>query len=247
MIDPPPLTWRSPPSPPTLGEEEIHLWLIPCASGDDNLDPGQQQAADGGSSPQSLWSILSTAEQDRASRFRLSRHRQAYVRAHAGLRLILAGYLDQPPPLIRFDLGPQGKPRVGGPWEFNLTTSGGLALVAIRLAYPVGIDCEPIRADRDMLAIARRLFSPGEIEQLLSCPASDRPWLFTRFWTALEARVKMDGYGLFHRPSAPSTPPPGIVHFSPRAGYLAAIASPRIPPPILWQTLRLSLDEMPLG
>lgn len=238
--------WLTSPLPPRLERNDLHLWLIPGGPeidgsgghGDDLPESGETRAA--------LWPLLSCHEQERASRFRLDHHRHAYLCAHAGLRLILASYLEQAPEEIRFTRGPHGKPAVAGPVDFNLTTSGDLALVAVRLGHPVGVDCERINPHRDMIAIARRLFSAREIERLQACDRLERPRLFTCFWTALEARVKLNGSGLFHPPLA-TTEEPDIRHFIPQPGYLAAIASPDLPPRSAWQTQRLSLPGLARG
>lgn len=242
MIDLPLLSWHTAPLPP-LGRTDLHLWLIDCGKGEIQGRGNDDNTPEEIETRIRLWPLLSPGEQERASRLRLDHHRHAYIKAHGGLRLILARYLEQPPERIIFTLGPQGKPGVAGPVEFNLTTSGDLALVAVRQGHPVGIDCERIRPNRDELAIARRLFSPNEIEQLQACDALERPQLFTRFWTALEARVKLDGRGLF-QPSTTSTGEHEIIHFIPQPGYLAAITSPVIPPLSTWRTLFLSLTNM---
>ncbi len=238
--------WLTSPLPPRLERSDLHLWLIPCGPEGDGSGGHGQDIPESGARGAALWPLLSSHEQERASRFRLDRHRHAYLCAHAGLRLILAHYLGQAPEVIRFTRGPHGKPAVAGPVEFNLTTSGDLALVAVRLGHAVGIDCERINPHRDMIAIARRLFSAHEIEQLQACDPQERPRLFTRFWTALEARVKLTGSGLFHPPLATSGEP-DVRHFIPQPGYLAAIASPDLPPRSAWQTHRLSLPGLARG
>ncbi len=255
------LNWLDATPSPPLGPMDLHVWLIPPGDSDGNdpsrpVGPGGVASPDGprveegrwpadpnqpldeGADASPLWALLSTPEQGRASRIRLPRQRKAYLRAHAGLRLILAGYLGQAPERIAFERGPQGKPSLPGAVEFNLTTSGDLALVALRWRWPLGIDCERTQANRDHLAIARRLFAPDEVEHLLGATAEDRPSLFTRYWTALEARVKLDGRGLF-QPPPPAAVPGEVIHFTPQAGYLAAIASPQPPPLASWSAWRL--------
>ncbi|MFZ1539447.1 MAG: 4'-phosphopantetheinyl transferase superfamily protein [Chromatiaceae bacterium] len=219
-----PLPWLAPDPAPPLKPQDLQLWIIPC--GADNGDPD------------ALWPLLSDAEQARADRFLMPGYRDAYIRAHAGLRLILAAPLATPPARITFQHGPKGKPAVAGALEFNLTTSGDLALVALRWDKPVGIDCEPLTANRDMLGIARRLFSPEQVAMLLAEDEAERPALFTRFWTALEATVKLDGGGLF-QPAAAHSPAPEITHFSPQPGYVAALASQEPPPLTSWTARRL--------
>ncbi len=219
-----PLPWLTSNPAPSLKLQDLQLWIVPCG-------------ADSGD-PDALWPLLSGAEQARADRLLVPGHRDAYIRAHAGLRLILAAPLATPPARIAFQQGPQGKPAVAGPLEFNLTTSGDLALVALHWDQPVGIDCERLTANRDMLGIARRLFSPAEVAMLLAEDEVERPALFARFWTALEATVKLDGGGLF-QPIEANSPTPEIIHFSPQPGYVAALASREPPPLASWTTRRL--------
>jgi 4'-phosphopantetheinyl transferase len=219
-----PLAWvASSPAPP-LGPRDLQLWIIPCGTDNGN--------------PDALRPLLSAAELARAERLLMPGHRDAYIRAHAGLRLILAPPLATAPERIAFQQGPRGKPAVAGPLEFNLTTSGELALVALRWDQPIGIDCERLTPNRDMLGIARRLFSPAEVARLQVSEEAERPALFMHFWTALEASVKLDGRGLF-QPAATDCPPPNIIHFSPQPGYVAALASREPPPMAAWTARRL--------
>jgi 4'-phosphopantetheinyl transferase len=218
------LPWVASTPAPLLGPQDLQIWTIPC--GADNGDP------------EALWPLLSGAEQARADRLLGPGHRAAYIRAHAGLRLILATPLASPPARIEFQQGPQGKPAVAGPLEFNLTTSGDLALVALRWDQAVGIDCERPRANRNLLGIARRLFPPAEVARLLAATEVERPTLFLRFWTALEASVKLDGGGLF-QPAALGGPSPEIIHFEPQPGYVATLASREPPPLAAWKARRL--------
>ena len=240
------IQWLTAPHPSTLGPADLHLWLIPGGPGDDHDGGEDDDSPVERARLAALWPLLSPPERERATRLRLARHRHAYLRAHAGLRLILARYLGQAPERIHFTPGPQGKPSVVGGVEFNLTTSGDLALVAVRRDQAVGIDCERINSHRDMIAIAQRLFAAREIEQLQACDLEERPQLFTRFWTGLEARVKYTGRGLFHPPLT-RTVEPDIQHFIPQPGYFAAIASPDLPPLAAWRTHRLSLPGSASG
>ncbi|MBP6733472.1 MAG: 4'-phosphopantetheinyl transferase superfamily protein [Chromatiaceae bacterium] len=218
------LPWVAASPAPLLGHRDLQIWIIPCDA--ENGDP------------EALWPLLSGAEQARADRRLAPGHRAAYIRAHAGLRLILATHLATPPARIAFQQGPQGKPAVAGPLKFNLTTSGDLALVALRWDQAVGIDCERPTANRNLLGIARRLFSPAEVELLLAASEAERPALFIRFWTALEASVKLEGRGLF-QPAEADSPQPEIIHFSPQPGYVAALASREPPPLASWMVRRL--------
>ena len=89
----------------------------------------------------------------------------------------------------------------------------------------MGIDCERPTTNRNLLGIARRLFSPGEMARLLAASEAERPGLFIRFWTALEASVKLEGGGLF-QPVAPGGTRPEIIHFEPQPGLCGRPCEP---------------------
>jgi 4'-phosphopantetheinyl transferase len=142
---------------------------------------------------------------------------------------------------IVFKLSETGKPSIVEPSpslpqriQFNLTGSRDLALVAVSVDYPVGVDCELIRPGPDFLGIARRMFPPRVADTLEGTPLESRPEVFYAAWTALEAEVKADGRGLFRAPE-PSALPLTTAHCVPQPGYLAAVARHRLPPPSSWQ------------
>lgn len=191
------------------------------------------------------WASLSPSERQRADRLRLNRHRIRYVRAHASLRRILGLYLNKEPSAIDFAIGSSGKPKLADAQsglEFNLTTSGDLALVAVSLGYPVGVDCERIREQRDLIAISRRMFEAGEAERIAGTPGGERATRFFRSWTALEAGVKADGRGLARRKEVSPLGPLRIAHCVPEPGFLAAVAREKLPAVSDWATLELDAD-----
>lgn len=217
---------------PSLGADALHLWRI--------------QTGATGADPAGLWPLLSPTERTRAGRLATATLRDRYVRAHGGLRLILGLYLDQSPQTIVFSTSAQGKPSLFQPpaglperLGFNLTGSHDLALAAISLDLPVGVDCELIRPCPELLSIARRMFSPQVAQALERTPEPDRLEAFYAAWTALEAQVKADGRGLF-RPREPNALPLATAHCLPQPGYIAALARHRLPPPRLWRAFEWS-------
>jgi len=225
----PALTWREVTTAPTLADGDLHLWRI---------DLGAQ-----GGDPRDLLAHLAPREQARALRLAVASRRDAFVRAHAGLRRILALYLGEAPSTIGFLVGTQGKPHLTGdppPLHFNLTTAAGLALVGVARTRPLGVDCEHLAARGDLAGIARRMFPPEVAEAVLTTPEPHRLERFYRAWTALEAEVKADGRGLHHRrqgldPDAA----PAIHHCIPEAGYIAAVAAVGLGPAGAWDSLVL--------
>jgi 4'-phosphopantetheinyl transferase len=142
--------------------------------------------------------LLSADERARAERFRFERHRLMYVNTHAALRLLLARYLHASPKSLAIVLDRNGRPVLAdfARLHFNLTHSGGIALVAVSCVAPVGIDVEQIRDVLDFAAIARRYFASGEFENLLELAPAERLRGFFVTWTRKEAYVKALGLGL---------------------------------------------------
>jgi 4'-phosphopantetheinyl transferase len=159
-----------------------------------------------------LEGLLSAAELARADRFRFANDRGRYVRTHGTLRRILARFVRVSPAELAFEYGPQGKPVLarhhhGEPLHFNLSRSGGLAVVAVTRCGEVGIDVEQVRPLDDVLAIARRMFAPAECAALLALPEAERLPSFLWYWARKEAVVKAIGRGLSYSLQA-FVPPP---------------------------------------
>ncbi len=173
---------------PPLGEG-VQLWRI-------DLDAVVQ--------PESRWqSLLSPDERDRASRFHFERDRLHFCAARGLLRTLLAGYVVAQPQDVRFHYSEKGKPELAEPhasarFAFNLSHSGGVALIGLTRNGPIGVDIENIRNDFDTAAIAQRFFSASEQEQLLKLPPEERHQAFFRCWTLKEAFIKALGEGLSH-------------------------------------------------
>ena len=193
--------------------------------------------------------VLSSAERARAKEFRFSRDRTQFIIRHGIRRELLGRYLKRHPSEIDFCYGPSGKPGIknGGspkPLEFNDSHSGGLALYAVTLACPVGVDVECLRPVPEFQDIATRFFSLREAEMLMALPMESRMEGFFTCWTHKEAFLKATGEGIgqdltkvevklnprravevLHSSSEPQTQTEWQWHsFFPARGYLAAIA-----------------------
>jgi len=84
----------------------------------------------------------------------------------------------------------------GSDVTFNLSHSGGIAMLAFTRRREIGIDVEQVRRDFDVEAIANRFFSAAEHAQLAELPAANRFEAFFRCWTRKEAYIKATGEGL---------------------------------------------------
>lgn len=175
--------WPGLAHPPALASDQVHVWAW-------NVDR-VPAAAD--------WKILNEEETVRARRFVFPRDRDRYVCSHATVRRLLSSYAEIGPTKICFETSRYGKPSLektadGAPLEFNLSHSGGVAVLAAARKYPLGVDIELTRAiDLD---VAEHHFSARELETLRSLPEAS--WLagFFRCWTSKEALLKGEGMGL---------------------------------------------------
>jgi 4'-phosphopantetheinyl transferase len=170
-----------------LPEDEVQLWRVDLEA----IGPDE-----------SRWQrVLSSDELTRASRFHFARDRQRYAASRALLRMILAAYLEVSPSDLSFSYSQKEKPSLsaahaGGGITFNISHSGGIALLAFIRRREIGVDVEQLRSDFDVEAIARRFFSAHEQEELFALPAEERANGFFRCWTRKEAYIKATGDGL---------------------------------------------------
>jgi 4'-phosphopantetheinyl transferase len=142
--------------------------------------------------------------------------------AEPSLREVLSVYLGQPAGGIEIVRGEHGKPRLArGGLEFNLSHSGGLALIAVSRTRPVGVDVEEVKPGRDFSALAERALGPDAVAQVREAAPTERAAVFYRHWVRHEARLKCLGVGLSG--AAPSAPVE-VRDLDVAAGYAAAVA-----------------------
>lgn len=153
---------------------------------DGPIDPGSE-------------STLAPDERERGKRFLLERDRARFMRGRAGLRSVLGACLGVGPASVALRLTPRGKPELalGSPHvRFNVSHSGGRAIVAVALGREVGVDLELMRVGIDHGAVARRFFTPGEQAAIETGPVHGRLAAFYRCWVAKESYLKARGEGL---------------------------------------------------
>ena len=177
------------PDPPTsvLTNGQIHVWRWPLSCPPDRVD--------------SLSRTLNELELERASRYHFEALRHRFVVAHAGLRAILAGYTGIPPEQLSFRFGVQGKPTLvdrglAPGLEFNLSDSQDIALVAVTMHQPIGVDVERVREIPELDSITPTILAPEELAFLTNRKGPERLAAFLRFWTCKEAIIKAMGVGL---------------------------------------------------
>lgn len=141
---------------------------------------------------------LSADERSRAAAIVVPAVRRRFVRARATLRRILAGETGRAPHALAIDYGAHGKPRLPDHpgLHFNLSHSGGLAVIATSTIGEVGIDLEALRPRPGLLPVARRFFAAHEADAVEACDGEARSRAFLRLWTRKEAVLKASGRGI---------------------------------------------------
>lgn len=173
----------------SLGERDLHLWLIPLAAGVDPRSLGD------------CFALLDAEERHRYARFVFDRHRLAYLISHAFLRRTLSRYVRVPAHAWHFAHNKYGRPEAVlppgcPPLRFNLSHTEGLAACAVTLGRDVGVDVEDTQRRGHSLEIAQRFFSAAEIQGIDACPPGERSSRFFDLWTLKEAYMKACGMGL---------------------------------------------------
>lgn len=160
--------------------QAVHVWHA-------RLDAGEWPTA----------ANLPAAERERAAAIGRADACRRWVAARWALREVLGRYLEREPATIELRFGERGKPMLAEPdgsLRFNLSHSGGLALIAIGEEREVGVDVQLI---------------------------GSRPAQFYADWTRREAVAKCHGSGLWAPlPEAVVS----VTELDAGPGYAAAVA-----------------------
>jgi 4'-phosphopantetheinyl transferase len=120
--------------------------------------------------------------------------------ARAALRALLGRYLGLPAARIELGVTSRGKPVLmpgaHPDLRFNLSHSGALALVAVRLGEDVGVDLEAIRDDVDCDAVVATTFPAAQRLVWRTVLAARRREAFFDAWVRMEAIAKASGRGI---------------------------------------------------
>jgi hypothetical protein len=179
---------------------------------------------------------------------------RAEARAALGRILAMALAEDEPPELVADENGKPGLAIDSDRLSFNLSHSGGLALVALAPGgIDVGVDVERVKERRDLARLAARWLPEADAAAVAAVPPAEQPAVFYPAWTRHEARVKCTGVGLAGTPPGPEVT---AVQVEIDAGYAAAVAVGggygRGLPPVIWTNARqagfgMNFVELPLN
>ncbi len=195
-----------------LMTEEIQVWI------------GELEVSD--SRYAELSRALSAEEHRRADDMAALPARR-FIVARGILRNLLSGFTGVPANKLKFEYGTKGKPSLlDHDISCNVSHSADLGLFAFATDRAVGVDLENERPVRRLLDVAQRFLSDEELHALAATPPAERDASFLRSWVVKEARLKAEGKGIWSvSRNGPSTQ--NLTHklFSPRPGYIAAVAA----------------------
>ena len=145
---------------------------------------------------------LTDDEKSRAARFRFPKDATHWTACRAALRQILGREIELPAHDVPLVFSEFGKPTLAAPFDslhFNLSHCPDLALVAVGIDGPVGVDLEALERASQLPECENSFCHP---EEILTLPTEInlRASALLRIWTAKEAVLKALGTGLSHPP-----------------------------------------------
>ncbi|TLU70852.1 4'-phosphopantetheinyl transferase superfamily protein [Lichenicoccus roseus] len=141
-----------------------------------------------------LHETLSADERARIERLATPRLQARAIAARGGMRQALGRHLGAAPASLRFVTTSFGKPLLaGGGIQFNLSHSGGLALLGISEHGRIGVDVEQAaQVPLELLA----MLAPAEAAAIALLDGLDQAAAFFDCWTRKEAFAKATGLGM---------------------------------------------------
>lgn len=204
---------------PSLTTGDVHVWWLyqgaaaECAAGE-------------------LAARLSLTELGRAASLRSRRARCAYIARRAGVRAVLAAYLGCADNTVVLARTEAGREWIVAPaaddLDFSVSSSRGLALIAVGRGVRVGVDVEVLGRELPWHELAAFAFRGGERAARTTSGTPERDFLAG--WTALEAGVKLAGTRLVDALEAPPiacerADPSRFQEVEVPDGYLATLAT----------------------
>ncbi|XP_062196028.1 uncharacterized protein LOC133899106 isoform X2 [Phragmites australis] len=158
--------------------------------------------------------LLSPSERKNALSMNGDKLQKGAVLSRALVRTTLSRYTNCKidPRSFEFKKNKFGKPEISWPsddgwmdWplHFNISHTSSLIACGIRMGTPIGIDIEEKKRKtaKSILSLARRYFTPSEVDYLAKIPDPDAQQKeFIKLWTLKEAYVKALGRGFSGAP-----------------------------------------------
>jgi len=177
-----------------LKKEELHLWWLPL-----QLEEHQKNFA---------YSLLNEQQLNKYKRRSTSELQHAYLAGRFYLFTLLGAYQKCKPSEIKLSYSRLNKPYIDNKnktgfqdsLEFNFTDTNidgqSYALYAFSWNHQVGVDLEALERSADFTKIARRRFTPQELNYVTNASGELDPHKCLSIWTRKEAYGKATGAGI---------------------------------------------------
>ena len=170
-----------------MAEYDVQLWRAEVSANEAGL--GRLEA------------LLPPEEVEAASRFQFPAGRARFIIGRSMLRSTLSRTHGIDPNLIEVEIAAGGKPHLAGEaasggWQFNLSHSGDIVLLALGQKVQLGIDVERVRPLDRRDQIAAGILSRAQNQQFLALDEEHRQLTFFHVWTQKESIIKATGQGL---------------------------------------------------
>lgn len=141
----------------------------------------------------SFESHLDVFERGRFKQITNKEKRRAFIICRFVAKQLIGDFFGLNPLTVNFQYTERGKPYLPlKDIHFNISHSGDYALIGVS-QYPIGVDIEKIKPNRDFKRLAETVLSEDERAWVF---AQDTEQRFYHLWTLKEARLKCDGDGL---------------------------------------------------
>ena len=172
-----------------LPEKAVQIWVL--------LDWAAEETS------HVLGHVLSQDERQRAASYRHIKHQNSFIYRRCVLRCLIGHYLGCKADSLRFELNSFGKPALHSPYapgfEFSISQTDGLAVLAFAWDCRVGVDVEKLASDVDIHGVGQAVFSDHE-QAAVNASTHDASSVFFTIWTRKEALLKAVGMGLSGQP-----------------------------------------------
>jgi 4'-phosphopantetheinyl transferase len=144
--------------------------------------------------------LLDSFEKKRFEDIVSTKSKLSFLAGRVMVKIVLGSFLDIVPEAISLKIGKLGKPELSvsiskTPFQFNLSSSAGLVVLAVGTNDMVGIDIEKMRS-LDIDKVVRRFFTATEADAIYRLIDVKRGAAFFALWTLKEAYIKAVGRGL---------------------------------------------------
>lgn len=167
---------------------EVHLWIYNVDLNCINYDLQKE-----------YYENLPLITQKRIDRYKFESLRTHSILRNIFLRKVLSKYHNNHYSEWSFKTTNNGKPEIDQPLtelRFNISSTSDQIICGVTRKNVIGVDIEKMEQAEDLQQLARRYFSPYEINYLQAEPMENFTLKFYEIWVLKESFIKATGLGL---------------------------------------------------